>query len=807
MKLLTIIFSFVILLANTTVMAAPYKILPLGDSITSDGGDSAYRDELYDKLTTAGYDFEFVGSLPDDDTLTNGTKHEGHSGWRADEINNNLAGWLTGYGIDFALIHLGTNDIIQGQGNQTTLNDLEAIIDKLQTENQNITIFVAKIIPLFYLESDHVIAVDQTFGLNSLINGISDKSTSTSKVIVVDQHTGMTLVDDLSDRIHPNGTGEEKMAQKWFDALQTEISQPSETNLEFQQQPPSTAYRGDTITIVANSSNSDGNITYSTSSTTTSNICSVGVTSGEVVIATTAPIGNTCIVKATITASGNYASKTITANTITIVQQQQSISFNAPTTTSLDADFSVTASSTSNLAVAISSLTTQVCTINSSTNKVTPIKTGDCRLQATQAGNNIYPPANPVDRSITITKINQQITFASNTPTSRKITDSAFVITATSTVGLNVTVSSSTTNICEINTAKKLTLKNAGVCRLEATQAGNNNYASAESVSHTLEIKKNNQIITFASSTPTNKNTSDPAFVISATSNVGLNVTVSSATINICEIDTAKKLTLKKAGICRIEATQTGNNNYASAEPVSHTIEIKKSNQIVTFASNTPTIKNTSDEGFIISAISNVGLNVTVTSATSSICEIDTARNVTIKMPGDCRLIANQNGNDSYNPATATHLITINNSTDIITFSPITDKTLGDDDFIVEVQAKSGDEVKLESLTKTICEVGSNNHKVNLLSAGDCRLKAVVSSTTAEIIFTIKEKVIETPKDSTSQEENNSEESTPNTNPSTEEEDPKQQNSKAGALSLLWLLGLGLFSLLSRRVLSTKNTI
>src|SRR5687768_7551509 len=65
-------------------------VLPLGDSITSGwtvpGG---YRTYLYNDLTAAGVDVDFVGwlntnphpDLPDPD-------HSGYNGWRIDQINS-----------------------------------------------------------------------------------------------------------------------------------------------------------------------------------------------------------------------------------------------------------------------------------------------------------------------------------------------------------------------------------------------------------------------------------------------------------------------------------------------------------------------------------------------------------------------------------------------------------------------------------------------------------------------------------------------------------------------------------------------
>jgi len=47
-----------------------------------------------------------------------------------------------------------------------------------------------------------------------------EMSTSTSPIIVVDQNSGLNAATDMYDWLHPNGSGDLKMAAKWFDALQ-----------------------------------------------------------------------------------------------------------------------------------------------------------------------------------------------------------------------------------------------------------------------------------------------------------------------------------------------------------------------------------------------------------------------------------------------------------------------------------------------------------------------------------------------------------------------------------------------------------
>ncbi|GEM_PF-1510328 len=204
------------------------KIMALGNSITeAENGYNSYRKELWEELTQAGYNVDFVGS---DDKNKDGNDfpdtnfdpdHEGHWGWRIDEIINGrgsegqLSEWLTGYTPDVALIHLGTNDAIQSNSVTSSVEELKQVIDILREDNPNITIFLTKLIPAVNSGINNRIEE-----LNNLIPTIvTDKNQANSPVILVDQNSGFNANTDTYDGIHPNPTGEAKMAQKWFDAL------------------------------------------------------------------------------------------------------------------------------------------------------------------------------------------------------------------------------------------------------------------------------------------------------------------------------------------------------------------------------------------------------------------------------------------------------------------------------------------------------------------------------------------------------------------------------------------------------------
>jgi len=111
------------------------RILPLGDSITqADSEHQSYRPWLWQALVEANIAVDFVGSL---DENYKGSpafpadfdpNHEGHWGWRTDEVLQNLPEWLRHYDADISLIHLGTNDCLQNQAVEQTMDELKAIV-------------------------------------------------------------------------------------------------------------------------------------------------------------------------------------------------------------------------------------------------------------------------------------------------------------------------------------------------------------------------------------------------------------------------------------------------------------------------------------------------------------------------------------------------------------------------------------------------------------------------------------------------------------------------------------------------------
>ena len=224
------LLSVIISLILCVVTKAQVNVLPLGNSITEgDSAHNSYRRALHQLLVNENFAFNFVGSdtsnhLGPPPNADFDMDHEGHWGWRIDELLNgrsgegNLSSWLQGYSADAVLLHAGTNDLFQNQGVSGTIAELEQLIDTLRKYQPAIVIFLAKLIPTDASVQRNIWITRFNDSLPSLV---TRKFAFGSPIILVDQNSGFNpaLGADTYDRVHPNLSGEHKMALKWKNAL------------------------------------------------------------------------------------------------------------------------------------------------------------------------------------------------------------------------------------------------------------------------------------------------------------------------------------------------------------------------------------------------------------------------------------------------------------------------------------------------------------------------------------------------------------------------------------------------------------
>ncbi len=227
------------------------NILCLGNSITN-GVDTfnSYRRDLWQMLHAGKYNFDFIGSwnkhhmgsdvpIPDFDM-----DNEGHSGWTFehilkppswDSLRGNLYQWIENYTPDIVLMELGTNDVFQCRKINDMFANLDAILALLRQKNEHVKIFLAQIPPLGAQWSDKKLCGNDITYATAIINfnkAIAvyavEHSTIQSRIIIVDQFTGIDPSKDMFDDIHPNTIGERIMAERWFDAIKPYLKKLSE---------------------------------------------------------------------------------------------------------------------------------------------------------------------------------------------------------------------------------------------------------------------------------------------------------------------------------------------------------------------------------------------------------------------------------------------------------------------------------------------------------------------------------------------------------------------------------------------------
>jgi lysophospholipase L1-like esterase len=196
----------------------PVKIMPLGDSITVGyPGTDGYRKDLYWDLNYSGFNVDFVGSQQSGTGFDNDS--EGHIGYYADQIRDDVKGWLDENPADIVLLHIGTNDIQSVQsvnGIVAEVSDTLNNIDQWESVHRPVTVILARIILTNNTTlNDKTEAYDdalQTMASTRIANG--------DHIIMVDMENALSYPADLvSDGIHPTAGGYGKMATVWYNAL------------------------------------------------------------------------------------------------------------------------------------------------------------------------------------------------------------------------------------------------------------------------------------------------------------------------------------------------------------------------------------------------------------------------------------------------------------------------------------------------------------------------------------------------------------------------------------------------------------
>jgi lysophospholipase L1-like esterase len=224
-------YTVILLLSVLTVSPAystSTRIMLLGDSITAGFNGSnpvgGFRDDLDNLLINAGGEHDFVGTQ--NDGIGFDADHEGHGGWTVNRMLADIDSFLTETDPEMVLIHLGTNDISANEGVETTISEMDSLLEHIYMHDMTTIIHLSGIIP----RNDPAgpqkdsLTTELNSGYLSMVNSWQSRGFPIKYV----DHNGAFRVNPnwrnelLDDHVHPTNAGYAVMAQTYFDSLANE---------------------------------------------------------------------------------------------------------------------------------------------------------------------------------------------------------------------------------------------------------------------------------------------------------------------------------------------------------------------------------------------------------------------------------------------------------------------------------------------------------------------------------------------------------------------------------------------------------
>ena len=246
------------------------------------------------------------------------------------------------------------------------------------------------------------------------------------------------------------------------------------------------ALTAQTITFSLPSTATYGSGPYTLNATASSGLpVTYSVTGPATVSGSTLTITGVGMVTVTASQSGNntYAPATSVTQTMAVSQASQTITFTGlPSTATYGSAGPYTLNATASSGLPVSYSVTGPAGITGSTLTITGV--GTVAVAASQAGNTDYAAAASVTQSIVVSAQSQTITFAA---ISAQIAGASVTLTATASSGLSVSFNSLTTSVCTVS-GTTATMVVAGTCSIQASQAGNGQYAAASPVTQSFTV-------------------------------------------------------------------------------------------------------------------------------------------------------------------------------------------------------------------------------------------------------------------------------------------------------------------------------
>ena len=380
-----------------------------------------------------------------------------------------------------------------------------------------------------------------------------------------------------------------------------------------------------------------------------------------------------------------------------------------------------------NLAVSYTSSKTDVATVDAN-GKVTLVKPGETVITASFAGNADYL-AGSASYTLTVAKGDPSISYSEATASvvfGAELSAPTLTVTPES-LKNNITITSSNTAVAKITGLGDVTVVGAGETTIKAAFAGDDYYNAAEA-SYKLTVTAAAATLTFAQtdcSTTVGASFNSPEL---STTPASLKVKYSSSDPDLATVSEETGVVVAKAeGVVTITATSADVSYTGSA---SYKLTITRSASGLQFASATATATYGAD--FTAPELKNEhSLSVRYESSNTAVATVEefTGKVILLKA-GETTITARFAGNDEYEPASASYVLTVKKAKATLTFAQTECTGVVREDFTPPTLTvnPAGLEVRYSSNDTDVAGVNDENGFVVLYAEGEVIITATVVS-------------------------------------------------------------------------------
>ena len=416
--------------------------------------------------------------------------------------------------------------------------------------------------------------------------------------------------------------------------------------------------------------------------------------------------------------------------TFTVEKRIATILLSDITKTYGDADFSVSAQSSSSGDFTYSVADTSVATLNGDV--ISIAGAGTTILTATQAADDQYK-AQTTTITLTVNKASSTIIFDDLT---KEYGDPDFSLSALSSSTGAFTYSVSDTAVATLN-GPTVTLVGAGSTTISVFQAADRNY-SAASAQMTLTVNKASSTIVFNDLT---KEYGDPDFSLSALSSSTGAFTYSVSDTAVATLN-GPTVTLVGAGSTTISVFQAADRNYSAAS-AQMTLTVNKASSTIIFDDLT---KEYGDPDFSLSALSSSTGAFTYSVSDTAVATLN-GPTVTLVGAGSTTISVFQAADRNYSATSAQMTLTVNKANSTIVFNDLT-KEYGDPDFSLSALSSSTGAFTYSVSDTAVATL--DGHIVTLVGAGSTTISVFqaadrnYSAASAQMTLNVKDETAPT---------------------------------------------------------------